>query len=98
MLITGGDFCFARPPVVGMRLPPGRIDARFSSQLNASRPVNPQQNATSGNGLLRNASKCSQTFRNALARVTYCPGHPAIVADGPVGSDHPFCKSMQGSV
>jgi hypothetical protein len=61
-------------------------------------PVNPQQNATSGNGLLRNASKCSETFRNALARMTYCLGHPAIVAsNGPVGNDYPFCKSMQSS-
>ena len=46
----------------------------------------------------KNASKCSETFRNALLRMTYCLGHPAIAAsNGPVGNQHPFCKSMQSS-
>jgi len=58
----------------------------------------PSQFATSGNGLLRNASECSGTFRNAQARMTYCLGHPAIVAsNGPVANHSPFCKSMQSS-
>jgi hypothetical protein len=48
--------------------------------------------ATSGNGLLRNASECSETFRNTLARMIHCLGHPAIVAsNGPVGDHYPFC-------
>jgi hypothetical protein len=48
--------------------------------------------------LLRNASKCSETFRNALLRMTYCLGNPAIAASkGPVGNQYPFCKSMKNS-
>jgi hypothetical protein len=98
MPISGGGFCFAQPPAVGKRSTAEGNDSRFSSQVNASRPVNPQQNATSGNGLLRNASKCSETFRNALARMTYCIGHSAIAAsNGPVGNRYPFCKFMQSS-
>src|ERR1019366_3966533 len=62
-------------------------------------PVNPQQNATSGNGLLRNASKCSETFRNALARMTYCLGHPAIVAsNGPGTPSANLCKVLHNFV
>jgi hypothetical protein len=96
MLISGGGFCFAQPPAVGKRSTAGGTELRFSSPVNASRPVNSQQTATSGNGSLQNVSKCSETFRNA--RMTYCLGHPAIVAsNGPVGNHHPFCKSMQNS-
>jgi hypothetical protein len=80
MLISGGGFCFAEPPGSGKRSTVGGTDLRFSLQANASRPVNPQQNATSGNGLLRNASKCSETFRNALARMTYCLGPKSRMA------------------
>ena len=45
----------------------------------------PSQSATnrtsgSGNGSLRNASKCSEMFRNAPLGMTYCLGGPAIAA------------------
>lgn len=89
------------PAASGRKAIDGRreTDSYFSSQVNASRPVNPQQNATSGNGLLRNTSKCSETFRNALAKMTYCLGHPAIAAsNGPVGNQHPFCKALHNFV
>jgi hypothetical protein len=60
MLIIGGGFCFAQPPAVGKRSTAGGTDSRFSSQINASRPVNPQQTqqvATDRYEMLRNALK-----------------------------------------
>jgi hypothetical protein len=57
MLISDGGFCFAQPPPVGKRSTAGGIDTRFSSQVNASRPVNPQQVATACYEMLRNALK-----------------------------------------
>jgi hypothetical protein len=60
--------------------------------------INPQKNLRAATDRYKNASKCSETFRNALARMTYCLGHPAIAAsNGPVGNQYPFCKSMQSS-
>jgi hypothetical protein len=95
MLISDGGFCFAQPPAVGKRSTAGEIDTRFSSQVNGEPP---SQSATSGSGLLRNASKCSEPLRNVLLGMTYCLGHPFIAAsNGPVGNQYPFCKSMQSS-
>jgi len=66
--------------------------------MQVAQPI-PQQNATSGNGLLQNASKCSEAFRNALARMTYCLGHPAMVASiGPVIPSANLCKVMHNFV
>jgi hypothetical protein len=98
MLISGGGFCFAQPPAVGKRSTAGGdwLSFQFAGQRKP-----PSQSATKRNKwqrLLQNASKCSETFRNALARMTYCLGHPAIAAsNGPVGNQYPFCKSMQSS-
>jgi hypothetical protein len=98
MLISGGGFCFAEAPATGKRSTAGGIELRFSSSADAS---GPSQSATKRNEwrrLLQNASKCPETFRNALLRMTYCLGHPAIAASRrPVGTQLLFCKSMQSS-
>ena len=93
--------CFAQPPAVGKRSTAGGTDPRFRSQVNASRPVNPPQNATSGNGSLRNASKCSETFRNALARMNYCLGLPSPPPMDPLVTGIPsanLCKILHNFV
>jgi hypothetical protein len=98
MLISGVGVCFAQPPALGRRSTAGGdwLSFQFAGQRephsqSAKKPAR-------RNGSLQNASKCSETFRNALARMTYCLGHPAIAAsNGPVGNQHPFSKSMQSS-
>jgi hypothetical protein len=57
MRISGGGVRFAQPPTVGKRSTAGGTDSRFSSQVNASRTVNPQQVATACYEMLRNALK-----------------------------------------
>jgi hypothetical protein len=98
MLISGGGSCFAEVPATGKRSTAGGIELRFSSPTNRKRPK-PIRNKTQGVArLLQNASKCSETFRNALLRMTYCLGHLAMAASRrPVGNQHPFCKTMQSS-
>jgi hypothetical protein len=77
----------AGPSFVSIRLP------KQAAQVNS------QQNATSGNGLLQNASKCSEALRNALAIMTYCLGHPAFVASiGPVIPSANLCKVLHNFV
>src|ERR1035437_113307 len=90
MLISGGGLCFPQPPAVGKRSTAGGdwLSFQFPGQRKP-----PSQSATKRNKwqrLLQNASKCSETFRNALARMTYCLGHPAIAAsNGLVGNQYP---------
>jgi hypothetical protein len=99
MLISGGGFFLALPPAVGMRRRPTAPTFVSVRRPMQAAQVNSQQNATSGKGLLRNASKCSETFRNALARMTYCLGHPAIVATiGPVIPSANLCKVLHNFV
>ena len=98
MLISGGGLSFAEPPASGKRSTPGGTDLCFSPPADTS---GPSQSATKRNEwrrLLQNASKCSETFRNALLGMTYCLGNPAFAASrGLIGNQHPFCKTMQSS-
>ena len=91
ILISGGYFCFAQPPAIGKSSTAGGdwLSFQFAGRRKSIR------NKTQQVG-----TACYETFQNALARMTYCLGHPAITAapNGPVGNRYPFCKSMQKSV
>jgi hypothetical protein len=101
-VISGGGFSLAEPPASGSdRWPAGPIFVSVRRPMQTTK-INPQKNLTRRNGSLQNASKCSETFRNALARMTYCLGHPAIVAyNGPAGNHYPsanLCKVLHSFV
>ena len=99
MLISGGGLRFAQPPAVGRRPTAGGTKLRFRSSADAGGPVNFATKRNEWHRLLQNASKCSEAFRNAMARMTYCLGHPAIVASiGPVIPSANLCKNLYNFV
>jgi hypothetical protein len=101
MLISGGSICLAEPSASGGDRPPAGPTFVSVRRSTLAVQVNPQQNATSGsgNGSVRNASKCSEMFRNAPLGMTYCLGGPAIrcqccsSAFTDKGSSAPVCSS-----
>ena len=99
MLISGGGLRFAQPPAVGRRPTVGGTKLRFRSSADAGGPVNFATKRNEWHRLLQNASKCSEAFRNAMARMTYCLGHPANVASiGPVIPSANLCKNLYNFV